>query len=480
MLELAIHRLPKLRVIASLFELLHEHAITYCNLKGNERHLRICMTGESDIDILFDEDQKEKLEQVLAMLQFKKFQAIKPRQYLKIVDFLALDEESGKVIHLHAHFRIPVGEPCLKDYQLGIEHHILNTRHLNDDFGTYCISPSYELIMLYITESLKIRHRDLLPIYLKGKTDVGSKANHEYNWLKKRTTNGEMELSIKLLFNDQVTISKFFIEDFNRKRLIRLASLLRQLFGNTSLYSPLQALTVRWYREITVSMLRKLSRILPWPVLSLRFNPRGGAIIGITGSDLAEQLAIIRSLKETFKRKLDVYTVGIEWRVSSVDKEEVRTGPDQKRRFRNSGISKLLRSIQAVVLARKNVFKMSGAKAARDKGALVICSYYIEDPSNGSAQQSHLGDLMEPNNPFGRFLGRIENKYNTRTRNYLPDILFEVSPAKQATRDYSHEDGQATIRHRYLSDKLKVVRIEGSEPLKRKLDTIRRETWNML
>src|SRR5688572_30060788 len=106
MLELATNQRPKLSAIANLYDALHENSIVYCNLKGNEKHLLISMTGESDIDILFDENQKAKLEPVLNKLGFKKFNAIKPKQYRDIVDFLALDLESGKVIHLHTHYRL--------------------------------------------------------------------------------------------------------------------------------------------------------------------------------------------------------------------------------------------------------------------------------------------------------------------------------------------------------------------------------------
>lgn len=493
MLELATNRLPKLRAIANLYEALHDNAINYCNLKGNDRHLRASMTGESDIDILFDESQKEKLEQILHTLGFKKFEAIKPKRYRQIVDFLMLDWESGKVIHLHTHYRIPVGKPYLKDYEIGIEDHILRTRQLNDDFGTYCISPSFELILLYFTESLKLRLRDLMPIYLNGKVDVSAKASYEYHWLRKRTTEDEIELSLRQLFNDQISISGLLKGDLNRKRLFRLAPVLRQLFWKSSLYSPLRALIVRWSREITITILRRLSRILPWPVLSLRFNPRGGVMVAVLGDNRAEQLTITRMLKETFRKKIDVYTVDFEWREHSPftgkpsrHGNEARPLSNSGSRLMASGTTSLWRSIKVMVLAQKNAMKMRCAEVARRKGALVICSHHIEERSKVDTHRSS-PDLFQSRDPLLRFVPTAESKLHTKAGRYSPDLLFNVASSDcicqepgQNMMDYSHNENQAVTRDEFLTDKFKVIDIDRCEPLKRKLDTIRRETWNML
>ncbi|HET9485934.1 MAG TPA: hypothetical protein VFO54_00785, partial [Chryseosolibacter sp.] len=98
MLEIALDRPPKLACIARLFNALHENAIRYCSLKGNERHLKASVSGESDIDVLFDQTQKDALESTIKSLGFKEFVAIKPKRFRDVVDFLALDAESGLVV----------------------------------------------------------------------------------------------------------------------------------------------------------------------------------------------------------------------------------------------------------------------------------------------------------------------------------------------------------------------------------------------
>jgi hypothetical protein len=113
--ELLIKSDMKLSAIARLLDALQENNILYCHWKSNE-HLAASMAGDTDLDVLFDEKQKEEIESLLNTLGFKRFDAIRQKQYKDIVDFLCLDAQSGKIIHLHTHYRLTMGEPYLKGY----------------------------------------------------------------------------------------------------------------------------------------------------------------------------------------------------------------------------------------------------------------------------------------------------------------------------------------------------------------------------
>src|SRR6478735_3875402 len=159
---------PTLKLIEDLLAAWHQHDIVYCHWKSNE-HLAASMTGDTDLDILFDETQKDKTIEVLHELGFKRFHSISEKEYKDIEDFLGLDLESGKIIHVHAHFRLTMGEMYLKGYQLNFEDKILETRYFNETYGIYCSSPAFELILLYTIEALKLRHRDKGLLYIFNK-----------------------------------------------------------------------------------------------------------------------------------------------------------------------------------------------------------------------------------------------------------------------------------------------------------------------
>ena len=217
MAELSTKPQSKLSQIKLLFDTLHKNDIMYCHWKSNQ-HLNASMTGTTDLDILFCEKQKVKIESILNNLGFKLFNAIKQKHYKDIVDFIGLDLETGKVIHLHTHYRLTLGEPYLKGYQLEFEEKILESRVFNEDFGIYCVHPAFELILLFLRESLKIRHRDVLLIYLKIKEHSRENILREYNWLRARVTDSEIHTILKTIFDDYSTLYKIVIKEFNRKK----------------------------------------------------------------------------------------------------------------------------------------------------------------------------------------------------------------------------------------------------------------------
>ncbi|MEX2232407.1 MAG: hypothetical protein WD824_09620 [Cyclobacteriaceae bacterium] len=495
MLELATNRLPKLTAIATLYDALHENAIVYCNLKGNEKHLRVSVTGESDIDILFDENQKGKIEPILGKLGYKKFDAIKPKQYRDIVDFLTLDLESGKVIHLHTHYRLTIGEPFLKGYQLDIENYILNDRVFNEEFGMYCIRPVFELILLYLTESLKLRHRDLILMYLKGNLDVSQKTIYEYTWLKKRTTDDELEACLKQVFNDHINIFNLFRADFNRKQLQRLAPVLKKEFEKYRLYSPLRALLLRWYREATMSVLRKLSRILTRPILSMRINPRGGVIVAVTGIDQVSQSNVINLLNETFRKKMDVYSINFQKRDDNLalisfplfklfrrENPKLKTNSPGKK---ESWFLLLYKFVGSLVVAHDNWNKIRRAQTAKKKGALVICNGYPGNQIPGDDNGPVHFDLPGPGSFFLRILATIESKMYARTERYFPDILFhlvggpEGIESRKAGETAPCKDLRAA-KQVSLNGGSKVITIPAAKPVKDLLYILKRDIWNIL
>ncbi len=472
---------PKLLVVTNLFEALHENAIVYCNLKGNEQHLSVFITGESDIDILFDQSQKGKLELILHTLGFKKFEAIKQKQYKDIVDFLALDSGSGKVIHLHTYYRLTIGEPYLKGYQLDIENQILNSRVYNKEFGMYCIQPTFELILLYLIESLKLRHRDLISMHLKNRISFSEKIIYQHNWLRKRTSEAEIKAVLKSLFKDYVPIYNLVKGEFNPKQLHTLAPIIRKEFVRYRLYSVLGGLLQRWYRETAVTVFRKLSRIFTHPILSMRVNPRGGTMVAITGSDSAINARITGQLKETFGKKLDVYKINIGRRPdrNSLKWQEELPGE------RGHALPSLYNGIQAVMRAREKRKNLKLGFTAKKKGALVICDYIPQNKVMAYHGGTVPFDLSRSKNPFLRVLGKMESNIYTTSRKYAPDLVFKlIGNDCEAGKVNPGEDTGLEIlmgiKQPGSSDNSKIITVNAGKSLPEILYIIKREIWNIL
>src|SRR5687767_12073956 len=217
----------KLSLIEDMLRTFHKLNIKYCHWKSNE-HLAASMLGLTDLDILFGEQNKAGIEMVLNKYGFKKFIPIKEKQYKDIEDFIGLDLPSGKIVHVHAHFKLTLGECYLKGYQLNLENKILDNRVFDIEFGIYRSAPAFELVLLYFRHALKVRNRDILRYYFKNNVRYSENILAEYQWLKIRCTNDEIEVLLKSLFFDYISIYNLVTKEFNHEVLLKLSRLLHK------------------------------------------------------------------------------------------------------------------------------------------------------------------------------------------------------------------------------------------------------------
>ncbi len=492
-----------LALITNLLNAIHLAQINYCHWKSNE-HLDASMTGDTDLDMLFDEKQKKSVVQLLQTLGFKQFNSIRQKQYKDIEDFIGLDYPSGKIIHLHTHFRLTMGEPYLKGYQLNLEDQILSGRVFDATFGIYRISPAFEWIMLCFREALKIRNRDVVAMHLKNKVYYNGKIMREYHWLKQRSTVPEVEAILKSLFVNHQPYLQLVTGAFNRKQLHRLSVLLKKEFKSQRLYTPLQALVLRWYRELSITFLRKTARHISSPIVSQRINPRGGLVIAIIGADGSGKSTVIAHLHSTFRKKLDVYRIymgkgkanAASWprkllllfkkkpAAKSVKKPFVTTGTGERE---NNQVVKtnLFRCIEALMVAYEKSRKLKQISAAKKKGMLVICDRYPQNQLVGYNDGPVLHHLLQSPNPVYRAIAQMEERVCTYAAQNPPDVVFKlVADAKTiADRKPSGatfemlEQKIEGIKNLMFAEKCHVVTIDATQPLEKVLCNIKKEIW---
>ena len=496
----------KLRMIAGLFEALHEHDILYCHWKSNE-HLGASMVGETDLDVLFAENQKEKLEALLHQLGFKRFEAIKQKRYKDIVDFIALDPDSGKIVHLHTHYRLTMGEPYLKGYQFNfdIEEIILESRSFDKDFGIYCIQSSFELILLFLRESLKFRHRDIILMHLSARLRSNESVLREHRWLKSRTTDAEVLAALKVLFDDHQALYQLMTGEFSPRQLYVLSALIKTGNKVKRLYSPLKSIVLRWYREATVVISRNLAIFFDLPILFKRINPRGGVVVAVIGADGAGKSTIAENLKRTFEGKLDLYKIyfgrgdgraswsrkllySAKTRLAPVTSTGPKNGKANGQKRKKGFIQNVYKSIEALLVAREKRHNMKLMKAAKRKGALVICDRYPQNQIRGYNDGPLLSGLQDSTNPLLRAIAKMESGIYAAAEDHPPDILFklDVDPEISERRKPGEMSAEKLkkkingIKQIRLNNACKVITVDATRPLNEVLYLIKKEIWNAL
>ena len=465
-----------LRSIANLLGDLHTNDIAYCNLKGNDQHLKHALTGESDIDVLFDIRQKEKLKLILTMLGFKEFVAVRQKRYKDVYDFLTLDTQSGKIVHLHTYFGYTIGEPFLKGYQPDIAEHILTTRVYNRDYGLYCIQPELELTLLYIGETLKLRHRDHLQSFVTHNLALPAKAIYQHNWLRARTTQAAVENAVHVIFGDQPGIKRLVGSEFHRSTLKRMASAVKRALAKDRLYSPTHGLLLRWFREADLKIRRKLSQVFALPLLSLRMNPRGGTIVSLVENSTATRAALLDSAKNTFVKKIDVYSVSF----------QQRKADDRQKAGKH--ITSITGCLKAVLRAWGRWRKTKRIQSAKKRGALVICDLdpgHQNGPFNTGGPK--LKDLLTSRNRILRYLARLESGILCRTANsFSPDLVCHFTSAGEPGCQTPATDpacemgiGMAALKT-CAATRSRLVKIDPEKTQAEKTDILIHEIWKEL
>ena len=189
--------------IIEFFNLLDKKGITYCQWKSNER-LGSFLSGESDLDLLFYSSDQDKIEEIFSKIGAKKFEILRFSKYKNIIDYLQVDEKTGKIIHYHVYFSLELGEPNVKQYLIEWSDEILLNRIKHEQYNVWIPSHEHELVLLILREVLRIPYLKMLIIknsYFK--LNFSNKMIGEFNWLKKRVDKKKFISTVNKLFSEK-------------------------------------------------------------------------------------------------------------------------------------------------------------------------------------------------------------------------------------------------------------------------------------
>ncbi len=291
-----------LKIVRNLLDELNEN-ITYCHWKSNQ-HFSNALIGIDDLDILVDRTQKNELIKILSKLNFKHFYTPVPRTYVGIEDYLGFDEETGKIIHLHLHYQLVVGEKHLKGFHLPFEKIVLNNRRYNETYNAYLSSYSDELLLLILRLGMKNRKRDF---FKKKRFDRST--YQEYVWLKDNCTDFANILSQYDFLTER--IKELVIDIYNCKyswsNMNKLKKYLYKDFAAYSLGNCSYNTILRHSHEFSRIVYELKKRYTDSNNTFLRRrSASGGVLISFLGSDGSGKSSSIKEINEWLKKVMDV------------------------------------------------------------------------------------------------------------------------------------------------------------------------------
>jgi hypothetical protein len=498
-----------LTVVRELFDQLAAAKVTHCHWKSNE-HLDAAIRGATDLDVLVDREAGPELGSLLEKAGFKRIAAVPARSYAGVEDYLAMDWSTGRLAHLHLHYRLVLGERNLKGYSLPWEALLLETRQLDPATGIFVCDPNLELIVLAVRAALKLRHRDFLtPPW--GPTTLPVGMLDEFLWLLSRVDQQRLrQLAVDLVGKEAAGL------------LLEMTSALPSLsalraFGHAAdpflrahrTYRPLEAARRRCGRELQGRWAALRNRMVEGSLPQKHTLPRGGIVIAILGSDGSGKSTVVREIAAWLSWKVDVQSIYLgsgdgpvsllrrplrvlaalraRLRRTSLPSREIAIGAAPQ----DSGSSRRLRAVWrswwAVALAREKLDRLADARRARNLGMIALCDRYPQCQFPGFNDGPQLGGWSDHPSRWLRGVSAWElsaYRYAERSR---PDLVVKlhVTPAIAVQRkdDMGPEDVTrrvAATRNLRFPPDVTVVDIDATQPLELVLLQVKRAIWGFI
>jgi thymidylate kinase len=435
-----------LELISQLCTALRE--VRYCHWKSTTALDRSAQ-GENDLDLLVDRSDVQTFVQILHRLGFK--EAIGPSwtRIPGIVNYYGLDPTTARLVHVHAHYRMVVGDDMTKNYHLPIERPYLASTVQGPLFRVP--APEFELAVLVIRLMLKHAAWDS-PLNLQAKLSVGERA--ELDDLTRRAD----PIGVREVVAEHLPFVGVELFDRSLQVLGRDAPPWRRFATGWRMQRTLAAQSRRpmlW--DAILKLSRRVVRKGRRRVLRQTGHrlEAGGAIVAVVGGDGSGKSTMVEALRAWLaphlstvklhlgKPPLSVSTMAVRivfWMRKLLGLPRIQASPDGTVQppTRTARLAWLLRHT-SIARDRRRVYLRARRAAAR--GDVVLCDRYplpgmliTDGPRNAGQPSSGRGWL-------GRSLARRQGRYYEDIRR--PDILIvlRVDP-ELAARRRSDGDGE--------------------------------------
>lgn len=270
--------MKKIPLIVDFFEALNSRGIEYCHWKSNHL-IKSFLEGEGDLDVLVSDRSQKDFQDILLEYKFKSTTSPTWKHTSSVYHYYGLDEETGKIVHVHAYFKLVTGGNLIKNYHFPLAATLLIERSSEYD-GINIPDRSSELLTFVIR---KILECGSTPDFLFTSREAEI-INKEFNWLLDSTTLTEAKALLPKffpelnadLFNECILALQSKPQYF---RWLSLSKKLHKVFSGYSLNSPIKNTWMTWIKFYHVLFHKFFSK------KSVSNFSSGGAFIAFIGAD---------------------------------------------------------------------------------------------------------------------------------------------------------------------------------------------------
>ena len=295
-----------LRLIGSLARFLEEAGVRYCHWKSNAAIDR-SLSGDNDLDLLVDRSDLSSFTEVLSRLGF--LRAHKPGLSMPgIESFYGYDTDADRLVHVHAHYQLVLGDDRTKNYRLPIEDAYLDSASRT---GLLALpSAEFEYVVFVVRMVLKYCTWDELAWCATRGRRAGpsrsERSEHEYLAARvdKERTIAIVEEHLPFvgakLFADCVAA---LTSDVSTRRRLRVGRGLEESLQPHARYSRRRDGALRIWRRFALAAQRRMRGSQKNRLAG------GGAMVGIMGGDGSGKSTALAALGDWLGPEFDVRLV---------------------------------------------------------------------------------------------------------------------------------------------------------------------------
>jgi thymidylate kinase len=448
-----------LALVRALCRRLADEGVPYCHWKSNEA-LDRSASGDNDLDLLVARTDAPSFEAILRELGFKTALAPTTKEMPGVFHAYGLDIESGRLVHIHAHYRLVLGDDMTKNYRLPVEDAYIASATQGPVFRVP--PPDFEFVVFVIRMVLK---HSTLDAVASGHGRLLPSEARERTWLLERADLARA----RLIVMEHVPSVDADLWDAcvrclqpgtPRGARIATARRLERALARHARRSPTLDVPVRLSRRARVIVRRRLLH---------RPSPRGclatgGKVIALIGGDGAGKSTAAEDVVRWLSKDLRTAAVHLgkpprsrlsalvqfAWKrgagrggARGATVAELAAAPD-----RAGGARTYVKLLQHVLIARDRSLAVRDAGRAAADGVIVVADRFpISSVASMDAPIAPriLGGRAQ--NPFARLLAAIERRAYARVGR--PDILIVLTVDPDVAVDRKRGvDDEAVVRQR--------------------------------
>jgi hypothetical protein len=478
----------------------HRQRISYCYWKSS-RQIHSVLAGKGDIDLLIARADQHRAQAILLERDFKLFPSVASQDHPAILSFLGYDEPNGRLIHIHVHVRLIVGERLLRNYRIPWEDVVLARAMVHPLLPIRILDATSEAVLLVVRACLELRRRD--PMTLRGWETTTSKFALDRAALAARVDRTSLlELAAKLLSEELAElVANALYSEQPLERHSQLRRGLRKHFVSCRSYNALEARVRSGGRALAwvAGYLNKRYFCAPRPWN--RRAPGGGCIVAVIGVDGSGKSTSVGAMRAWLGSKIDVIPIYFgtgDGRPSLLLRPLKLMAPLAARILRNnkprcsshgkiSGhapglLYGVLLLVWATAVALDKRKKLTAVRRGTNRGLVVLTDRYPQNEILGFND----GPLLPRLALAPPWLRRFEAASYALAQRLPPDLVIELVVRPETAAKREPEMCPAIIRERIAAlQRLKfpgarVVRVDAEQPVADVMRAVRNEIWRLL